>query len=755
MPLTAPTVTLPPVSVIINTYNRRAWLDDALRGLAGLDYPDFEVIVVNGPSTDSSTEVIARRGHAIKALDCDQANLALSRNIGIAAAAGAIIAFIDDDAVPHPQWLRRLVQAYHDPQVGAVGGFTVDNTGTRWQVRKVVCDRYGRAHEVTDFFDERPLNQPGTPYYPSLLGTNSSFRAEALRAIGGFDHAFAYLLDETDVCLRLVDAGWHVRYEPHAMVWHQFAPSHIRSGERVARTLYPSAVSKGYFVTRHGGANDLVRAGEALDFYRQDVLDTHSLYESGRVIDADHRYALDQDLMQGLRDGQRRAMASGDKPGGDLASVAQAAPPAFLPYATDRGHRIALVSQGWPPGNGGGIARWSQLVAQGLSARGHNVHVLTLAPQGAGPDCQETVNFRDGLWIHRLVPDPASAGVGALVERYGLPWGQAAWAERVWREAHFLKSFGLDLVSFPIWDLEGLPLLDDPDFVTVVSLHTTYAMSLPFKPEWQERPLLAASLVAPIMAAETALLQRAPHLLANSQAIIAAIDEYHGVDVRARATVVPHGTPDPLLTRGAAADARAAARRGHAPLRVLFVGRFEPRKGFDIAVQVARAVVDMPNVEMTLIGGTLDEAARTLIDRLEASAILNHPRIEFGGIMGRDALDDAYVDADVVLMPSRFESFGLVAIEAMAAGRAVLALDSGGLGEVARDEYGARAFPDTPDVARRIAAELAWLSTDREELDMRCDQARTAWNACFSAEAMAREIEAFYDGVLGAQRGQR
>ena len=78
--MTAPTVTLPPVSVIINTYNRGAWLDDALRGLAGLDYPDFEVIVVNGPSTDNSTEVIARRGHAIKALDCDQANLALSRS---------------------------------------------------------------------------------------------------------------------------------------------------------------------------------------------------------------------------------------------------------------------------------------------------------------------------------------------------------------------------------------------------------------------------------------------------------------------------------------------------------------------------------------------------------------------------------------------------------------------------------------------------------------------------------------------------
>jgi glycosyltransferase involved in cell wall biosynthesis/GT2 family glycosyltransferase len=741
-------VSLPRVSIVVNTYNRGAWLDDALRGLAGLDYPEFEVIVVNGPSTDDSAAVIARWVPMIKALDCEEANLSMSRNVGIAAASGAIIAFIDDDAVPHPQWLRRLVTAYADPAVGAVGGFTVDNTGTRWQMRKVVCDRYGAAHHVTDYFDERALNRPGSPYFPSLLGTNSSFRAEALRAIGGFDHTFAYLLDETDVCLRLVDAGWHVRFEPQAMVWHQFAPSHIRSDERVARTVYPSAVSKGYFIARHGAANDLERAGVALAAYRDEVLAVQDHFERGRVIDAAHRHSLDQDLLQGLREGQRRARDCGARAGGDLAQFARAAPVPFVPFAGRAGRRIALISQGWPPDNDSGIARWTQLVAQGLSARGHAVHVLTLA----AADADETVVFKQGLWIHRLHPEPASARTGALVERYGLPWRQAAWADRVWQEAHFLKSFGLDLVSFPIWDLEGLPLLDDPDFVTVVSLHTTFAMARPFKPEWQERPLLGALHVAPMIAAETALLQRAPYLLANSHAIVAAIGECHGVDVSARATVVPHGTPDPLIARAGAAAARAQAQREHAPLRVLFAGRFEPRKGFDIAVQVARAVIDLPNVEMTLVGGTVDQAARDQIDQLDAGAILAHPRIAFGGVLTREALDHAFVAADVVLMPSRFESFGLVAIEAMAAGRPVLALAGGGLGEVARDAYGARTFADAPDVAERIVAELVWLNTDREELEMRSDQARAAWAALFSAEAMAQAIEQFYEAVL-AQAG--
>jgi len=739
---------LPSVSIVLNTYNRGAWLDDALRGLAGLDYPDFEVIVVNGPSTDTSAEVIARWGGAIKALTCAQANLSVSRNIGIAAAAGDIIAFIDDDAVPHPQWLRRLVARYVDPAVGAVGGFTVDNTGTGWQMRKVLCDRFGNAHHVTDYFDERPLNRPGSPFYPSLLGTNSSFRASALRAIGGFDHAFAYLLDETDVCLRLVDARWQVHFEPDALVWHQFAPSPIRSGNRVARTLYPSAVSRGYFIMRHGSAADLTAAGDALDAYRDELLAVNAQFHRDGYIDAAHHHALDEGVMEGLREGQRQAMEAGGNPGGNLAEIATATPPPFKRYLGAKRLRIALISQGWPPENETGIARWTQQVAHGLVARGHIVHVLTRC----APDQGETVVFGQGVWLHRLHPDPTLAP--AAQERYGLPTALGAWAMRVWREARFLKSFGVDLFSFPIWDLEGLPLLDDPDLTTVVSLHTTYAMARPFKPEWQERPLLGAHHVDPVIAAEGGLLARAPWLLANSQAIIDKIAGVYGQDVTARATIVPHGTPDPLATRTVDAAARDAQTLTGAPLRVAFVGRFELRKGFDLAARVALGLIgDSPrDIEFRFAGGVLDDDARATLADVGAAAIADHPRVRFMGQLDRAALDDLYVAVDVVLMPSRFESFGLVAIEAMAAGCPVLALNAGGMGEIAREQYGARAFADGPDdavTARAIVAEIEALDTDRIELRNRGQMARAAWHDHYSIAAMTTGLEAFYAKVTG------
>jgi len=123
-------------SVIVNTYNRGAFLPDTLQSLSELDYSNYEVIVVNGPSTDNTQEVLSHWKDIIKIGDCPEPNLSMSRNIGIQMASGDIVAFIDDDAAPHPSWLKHLAVNYLDPRVGGVGGFTIDNTGVRYQVKK-------------------------------------------------------------------------------------------------------------------------------------------------------------------------------------------------------------------------------------------------------------------------------------------------------------------------------------------------------------------------------------------------------------------------------------------------------------------------------------------------------------------------------------------------------------------------------------------------------------------------------------------
>src|SRR4051794_15198080 len=125
---------IPLFSVIVSTLDRRDLLEDTLVGLSQLLYRNFEIVVVSGPSEDDTSEFLSHWGNSIKLANSDVANLARSRNIGLSLAAGEFVAFIDDDAVPHPYWLDRLLSRYSiSDRIGAVGGYTVGPDGVTFQ----------------------------------------------------------------------------------------------------------------------------------------------------------------------------------------------------------------------------------------------------------------------------------------------------------------------------------------------------------------------------------------------------------------------------------------------------------------------------------------------------------------------------------------------------------------------------------------------------------------------------------------------
>ncbi len=729
----------PSFSLVINTLNRGAYINDAITGVLQLDYPHFELIVVNGPSTDHTEDVLAGWAGTIKHCRCDVPNLSVSRNVGIAAAAGDVVAFLDDDAVPHPDWLNRLAPHYARPQIGAVGGFTVDNTGVRWQVRKTICDRFGNARYVDDLFDERRLNFPLTPFYPSLLGTNSSFRRAALQAIGGFDHTFAYLLDETDVCLRLVDAGWQVLYESEALVFHQYAESHVRSSSRKPRTLYPSAVSKSYFICRHGERDGPARQAAILEAYRAELLTANRWMAENGAISSSHRASLDLDVTEGIAAGTRRATSARaeGKDSGDLEQPA--APLPFLPIARPQTLRVALVTQDYPPRGDAGIARWTAMLARGLADLGVHVHVVTRAPDAPSRRMQ------DGIWVHRIGHKGSQAN--RIAREYAVPEHPIAeWMSAVTDEVRFIKTFGLDLVSFPIWDLEALPLLDDPDLACVMSLHTTYGLARPFKPEWNERIVYGRKVVDRMIAAEAAALARAPFILANSETIVAEIEVLYGVPLAGRCTVVPHGTTD---LSGSAITGRPVDKI----LRVVVPARFELRKGYDLALQLARALDGNARVRFDFAGEALSPAVRTRALRDSGVKPGDLSNATFHGLLSRPALEALYREADVVVMPSRFESFGLVAIEAMSAGAPVIALAAGALPEVVEHGQTGWLLGEGEFVAQ-AAGILKRLAQDRPALNAMREQAHAAFRARYTNQAMAATIAEFYRAASAARQEQ-
>jgi glycosyltransferase involved in cell wall biosynthesis len=736
--------TAPPVSfsVIINTYNRAALLSDCLVALLQQSYSKFEVVVVAGPSTDATPNVLAEHAQQCKVVHCTERNLSISRNLGIAAAAGDVCAFIDDDAVAHPRWLERLSWRYADEAVGGVGGFTIDNTGAGFQCRYTVCDRFGNATLLEHIDPASRLVQAGLWIFPTLLGTNSSFRSALLRRIGGFDERFEYMLDETDVCLRIMDLGHSIVTAPGALVFHRYAESHNRDHRRIPKTILASSRSKAHFVFKHGhGRLPLAERAAELDRFRADLQFSHRWHVDRAMIGSRHFLRLNNEVDTGLRQGIESGVRASQWPGAPHVDWPATAPAPFRHYCDDTPKvrlRIALVSQGYPPRDTAGIARWTHELAQALAARGHHVHVITTS------DGPRSIDYRAGVWVH-AVPSAHDLHEPAPVD---LPSSIHARAAAVLAEARLIKrDFGLDVLSAPIWDVEGILCTANLDIPVITSLHTAYRMVLPLKDKWRSDLAFRLHHVEKVIHAESWLFRNAPLLLANSHEICNELRALYGVAFpQSRIAVVPHGV----------APAPPDKFPETAPdgwLRVLYVGRIERRKGLDLLLQALVPLFDeYPAVVLEIVGAPVPEekAYTAQIARLyEGLVARGHAeRVIFHGYVDEAELSRHYAACDVFVVPSRFESFGLIAIEAMRFGKPVIAARVGGLAEIVEPGLSGELF--TPDSAESLRDALRGLLADTAGRRRMGKDAAKVFAERFTSAVMARNVEQCLFDVLSA-----
>jgi len=170
-------------------------------------------------------------------------------------------------------------------------------------------------------------------------------------------------------------------------------------------------------------------------------------------------------------------------------------------------------------------------------------------------------------------------------------------------------------------------------------------------------------------------------ILANCPAEAAQLQLLYGADP-ARIEIVPPGVVHAFFSPGDRAGARAALSHlgpFDGPV-LLFVGRIQPLKGLDVAVR-ALAELDDPTAVLVVVGGASGRDGRAEVERIEklAAALGVSERVRFAAPQPHHMLSTFYRAADVVLVPSRSESFGLVALEAAACGTPVVAAAVGGL----------------------------------------------------------------------------
>jgi glycosyltransferase involved in cell wall biosynthesis len=198
----------PRISVVVCAYNAESTIDACMRSLRELRYPNYEVVVVDDGSTDS-TAAIAERYPEVKLISQPNKGLSVARNVGAEAATGAIIAYTDSDCVVDPDWLTYLAYKFQYNGFIAVGGPNLPPPEDARVPACVAAAPGGPTHVL--------LNDEVAEHIP---GCNMAFRKEALREANGFDPIYRTAGDDVDLCWRLQNRGHPIGFSPAAMVWH-------------------------------------------------------------------------------------------------------------------------------------------------------------------------------------------------------------------------------------------------------------------------------------------------------------------------------------------------------------------------------------------------------------------------------------------------------------------------------------------------------------------------------------------------------
>lgn len=251
-------MTTPRVSVVICAYTEERWeeLAAAAASAEGQE-PRPEVIVVVDHNADLLVRARVRLARAHVIPNRHARGLSGARNSGVEAAAGEIVAFLDDDACAAPGWLARLCAPYADARVVGVGGAIEP----RWAAERPAW--FPQEFDWVVGCTYAGMRASAGPVR-NLIGANMSFRRAAIAAAGGFRDGVGQVgagmlrCDDTEFCIRLGQAmpDRVIVYEPGARVFHHVTPARARWGY-FRRRCYTEGKAKALIARLVGGRDGL------------------------------------------------------------------------------------------------------------------------------------------------------------------------------------------------------------------------------------------------------------------------------------------------------------------------------------------------------------------------------------------------------------------------------------------------------------------------------------------------------------------
>lgn len=670
----------PNITVIINTLNRGDMLKVILECMQWQNYKgEFEIIVVNGPSTDNTEEVLKAWQGKIRVGKCDEANLSKSRNVGISMAKSDFVIFIDDDAYPEPEWLEQMIQPFNDSEVAAVGGIVYDHTGYTYQYEYRTANRLLNCNWSAKNSGEQ-LCYPASYEFPYPPGGNAAYRKSALIDVGGFDEEIEYYGDETDVAVRLIDAGYLIKNVVGGYIHHKSAPSNIRNNQRIVKNWYPIIKNKIYFSVKNGRSHmpleEILHDNRLFsETWRKDVQDKIS---NGLLDDTDllefetqNSRAWEIGVANGLAETRKMYFQKDTHNAEDFLC--------FKAFAVVKRSNVILVSQHYPPHQEGGLPTLTKELAEALAAQGLSVYVVTQSPD------INRIDFENGVWVHRIIN--VSHDLPAMALSLKVPQRIWNWSASAYTEVERISKYRkIDAIETPIWDCQGIAFLMNKRWPLVTSLQTTLHFWLESHPELRADPEWMNVFGKPMLALEKTVMLASDAIRSISKAIKSEIENAYNFSFRkSQVVVAPLGMSMPAKSLSVRIENSSIAT-------VLFVGRLEHRKGIDVLLQAIPVILEeYPSVRFRIIGDDTLAISSGTITYKDAFLSSNSKKpwlgqISFEGRVDDSTLQDAYHSCDIFVAPSRFESFGLVFLEAMREAKPVIGCFAGGMPEIISDK---------------------------------------------------------------------
>jgi GT2 family glycosyltransferase len=195
----------------------------------------FEVIVVDDGSPDDTAEVLRAYGSAIRIVTHDETTgFARACNDGAAVAGGEYMIFLNNDTIPVTGWLDALVAvADGEPRVGVVGSKLLFPNDTVQHAGVVICQDGNPRHIYAGF----PADHAATSKarrFQAVTAASMLVRRDVFERAKGFDPAFHNCLEDTDLCMRIGELGYEVRYCPSSVVYHLESVSRGRRSKEIA-----------------------------------------------------------------------------------------------------------------------------------------------------------------------------------------------------------------------------------------------------------------------------------------------------------------------------------------------------------------------------------------------------------------------------------------------------------------------------------------------------------------------------------------